>query len=859
MSKKLEAVYPDRLARKSVSIALEGGIAHAPQRVTVDGKFFSIGQQRLLVRGATYGPFEKNADGEPFPNSSRVADDFALMKANGINAIRVYYFPPDWFLDLADEHGIFLLPGIPWSHHLRFLDNKEIQRDARLLVRDAALRGRAHPCLLGYVIANEISPHIMRWYGPDRVNRFLKILMNEVKDADPQGLVTYANFPSTEYLDVSSFDFITFNVYLHEPGAFRRYVNHLQIIAGDKPLLLGELGMDTIRHREEEQAEFLAGHLREATLMGVAGNFVFAWTDEWHTGGCRIEDWAFGITRADRSPKPALDAVGGVFRKQPSALLQATPRVSVVVCSYNGGVTLEQCLDSIVVLDYPDFEVILVNDGSTDNTREIAAKFPDVQVIHQDNQGLSAARNIGLQAASGSIIAYTDSDCFVDVNWLTHLVHQLLSCDAVAVGGPNLTPEDGWVAACVAASPGQPTHVLESDVVAEHIPGCNMAYRREALEAINGFNPRYRKAGDDVDVCWRLQQDEKWIAFAPGAFVWHHRRHSPGAYFRQQAGYGEAEGLLWFDHPDRFNGRGESMWRGRMYGAASEGLRFGQPVIYHGVWGTGLFQTLYQPAASHWMLLPATLEWHVAALVIGSLTLVWPLAWILSAVMLMLSVVIAGLRAAKAPLDPKYRGLKSRLLITALCYVQPLVRSWRRYQARLMPDVSPGLVPRQGLTSRKLPPGLGWLRAQTVSFWDAAWHERTDLLRGLTKRLSEYQWRGRIDPGWDNWDVEVYCSVSSVLRIHTTQEDHGQGRRLITVKYHMKSSAYAILCAVVGLFFTGLAASVHSFSAAIIAGAIFLISFINSWRGSTIASRVAEAVDNEARDLGLSRIDPSSN
>ena len=145
----------------------------------------------------------------------------------------------------------------------------------------------------------------------------------------------------------------------------------------------------------------------------------------------------------------------------------------------------------------------------------------------------------------------------MDPDWLSHLVYQLERSGAAAVGGPNLTPPDGWLAACVAASPGQPVHVLESDQVAEHIPGCNMAFRREVLEAINGFDPEYRKAGDDVDVCWRLQQAGYWITIAPGAFVWHHRRQNPRAYLKQQAGYGEAEALLQFKHPERFNGRGD--------------------------------------------------------------------------------------------------------------------------------------------------------------------------------------------------------------------------------------------------------------------------------------------------------------
>ncbi len=126
------------------------------------------------------------------------------------------------------------------------------------------------------------------------------------KQADPDGLVTYANYPPTEYLDLSFLDFVTFNVYLHDREAFRRYLFRLQNLVGDQPLLLGELGMDTLRHGESEQAEFLAGHLREARLMGLAGAFVFSWTDDWHTGGHPIEDWAFGITHADRSPKAVL-------------------------------------------------------------------------------------------------------------------------------------------------------------------------------------------------------------------------------------------------------------------------------------------------------------------------------------------------------------------------------------------------------------------------------------------------------------------------------------------------------------------------------------------------------------------------
>src|SRR6185369_15018253 len=228
---------------------------------------------------------------------------------------------------------------------------------------------------------------------------------------------------------------------------------------------------------------------------------------------------------------------------------------------------------------------------------------------------------------------------------------------------PNLTPEDGRLAACVAAAPGQPTHVLESDQVAEHIPGCNMAFRRDVLLSIKGFDPAYRKAGDDVDVCWRLQEAGYWVTFAPGAFVWHHRRQNPRAYLRQQAGYGEAEALLSFKHPEKFNGRGNGKWRGVPYGASLQGLRVGSPVIYRGVFGTGLFQCIYQPGPAHWAMLPSTLEWHLAILLVALAGLFWLPILAGAGVMLAISLLVAALQARQARLAPQYDGLGSRLVV----------------------------------------------------------------------------------------------------------------------------------------------------------------------------------------------------
>ena len=190
-----------------------------------------------------------------------------------------------------------------------------------------------------------------------------------------------------------------------------------------------------------------------------------------------------GLTTRDRQPKAAFGAVQKMFRAAPYFPLPRYPKVSVVVASYNGERTLKACLDSLQRLNYPDYEVILVDDGSTDATPQIALAHPGVRYFrHEKNLGLSVARNTGIAAATGEIIAFTDSDCRADEDWLYYLVGDLLSSEFAGMGGPNLLPpEDSLVAAAVMVSPGGPAHVMLTDRQAEHIPGCNMAFYKWAL------------------------------------------------------------------------------------------------------------------------------------------------------------------------------------------------------------------------------------------------------------------------------------------------------------------------------------------------------------------------------------------
>ncbi|NJK92127.1 MAG: hypothetical protein HC904_10040 [Blastochloris sp.] len=104
-------------------------------------------------------------------------------------------------------------------------------------------------------------------------------------------------------------DFYSYNVYLENTEEFRAYLGRLQNIVGEKPLVFGEFGLDTLRNGEEKQAKLLGAHYQEVFQGGSAGSILFSYTDEWFTGGHEITDWAFGIVRKDREPKLAFEAL----------------------------------------------------------------------------------------------------------------------------------------------------------------------------------------------------------------------------------------------------------------------------------------------------------------------------------------------------------------------------------------------------------------------------------------------------------------------------------------------------------------------------------------------------------------------
>jgi GT2 family glycosyltransferase len=594
--------------------------------------------------------------------------------------------------------------------------------------------------------------------------------------------------------------------------------------------------------------------------MGVAGSVIFAWTDDWYAlplsgeGGFQVEDWAFGVVDRERRKKPAFHAVQHCYAESLPPALPKYPKVSVVVCAYNAERTMAPCLASLEKLNYPNYEVIVINDGSTDRTREISERFDSIRLINQENKGLSAARNVGIAAATGEIVAFTDSDCVADPDWLTYLVTTFIHSGRAAVGGPNFPPpEDTLVPSAVAVSPGGPTHVLLNDEVAEHIPGCNMAFRKHALEEINGFDPVFRAAGDDVDLCWRLQNQGYEIGFSPDAVVWHFRRNTVRAYLSQQRGYGKAEAQLYFKHPYRFNVLGQSRWLGRIYGDLSSFFLSRRPVIYSGTFGRGLFQTLYEPPSSLMAFFPLTLEWNVVAVALFLVAAVVG-GWLwLGILPLLMSFGWCIASAARARLDPRFNNWRARLLVALLAYLGPLVRSFDRYRWRIrgLTGVEPIHFAETGQQ-----PDICWReRALRLSYWSEQGLEKENLLHGLMEFLLPRKYLLALDQGWSSWDLEISRGIWSKAELKVGSENHSGLKRLLRVHCAIRMSPLAQLAlaahGVVGVL--GLILGVSELVLAAVMGELITLATI-LYQNFRLGRVMYHAVEIAAQRIGLSPV-----
>lgn len=745
--------------------------ANLAERVVTAGKFLQLaGGAPFFMRGVSYGPFKPNSRSEPFPEDERLASDLRHIASLGFNTVRIYELPTPAVLREVESNGLRLIVGIPWAEHVDFLSDSALRHEIEQRITETTSRLRGHACIAAFLVGNEIEKTLVRWMGPERVRDFTEKLIGIAREQAPQTLVSYATYPSTEYLVPRNSDFLAVNVYLESREAFSACLSRLQNLAGNKPLLITEFGLDVNAHGAEKQAEVMRWQHDCLLRGGTAGGVWFAYTDEWHRGGQEVTGWCFGIVDRERNERPACAAV----RDLPSQLSAPAnpPRLSVIVCTRNGSATLRPCLESLLALRYPDFEILVIDDGSSDATASISQGFERVKYHRQEHAGLSVARNLGAQLATGSILAYTDDDCIAHPDWLLHLSHAFAEDHVVAAGGPNIPPPPrNRIERVVATAPGAPAHVLLNDTEAEHLPGCNLAIFKDTLDRIGGFRAQFKSAGDDVDVCWRLRE-HGMLRFVPGAMVWHHRRFTVKAYLKQQLGYGHAEALLMKAHPGRFGPLGGARWRGGIYG---DQLPADHPVegsIFHGPFGLGAFQVVYASSSFRWWEHFTGVLW--LALLLAALACQ---QFELSACVVLFAVWAAWRVSSRATSRPG-----DRPLLWWLSLMQPVVREWARLRGMITLGARPS---RRAVLPEIIPPEMPHKSAITLGtlrFWSETGVTRDAWLHEMRRTLKAAHILHREDDGWRWFDIEAWPWASISRAWLSVTEYHGDGRCLTRVR-----------------------------------------------------------------------------
>jgi glycosyltransferase involved in cell wall biosynthesis len=223
------------------------------------------------------------------------------------------------------------------------------------------------------------------------------------------------------------------------------------------------------------------------------------------------------------------------------------PPISIVIPVHNAGKTIEKCLKSLSELDYPDYEVIFVDDGSTDDTADICAAHEWVRLIRQDKGGPGKARNAGIAAARGEVIAFTDGDCIVEREWLKELAQGFAEEDVAGVGGDQKSPDDetdtGRLIQDFLKSIGFMTDYIKTGSAlreTNHNPSCNVAYRKSVLDEVRGFDETLWP-GEDVELDLRIRRRGYRLIYNPAAVVGHYRPSTYGGFAAMMRRYGACQ------------------------------------------------------------------------------------------------------------------------------------------------------------------------------------------------------------------------------------------------------------------------------------------------------------------------------
>jgi GT2 family glycosyltransferase len=240
-------------------------------------------------------------------------------------------------------------------------------------------------------------------------------------------------------------------------------------------------------------------------------------------------------------------------------------KISVVVVAFNEERNIRACLDSLTLLDYPvdRLEILVVDNGSEDRTREIVREYARVRLIANPVRGIGASRNVGLREARRELLAFTDADCTVPPDWLSKLERAFREArredpKVVAAGGSNAAPDDAnrfRQAIAVAVQNFWGNHgsvqglIIKDRMYVDHLPTLNVLYDRKRVVDEGGFDEKMGNISEDVELSYRLRWQGYKLLYVPDAAVRHVWRTDYRSWSRNMLVYGK--GRSWLMKKDR--------------------------------------------------------------------------------------------------------------------------------------------------------------------------------------------------------------------------------------------------------------------------------------------------------------------
>jgi GT2 family glycosyltransferase len=224
------------------------------------------------------------------------------------------------------------------------------------------------------------------------------------------------------------------------------------------------------------------------------------------------------------------------MQKAAAGMMIEAKTASIIIPTFNGASRIEHCLDALIKqLEGRDIEILVVDDGSTDNTADVVGRYPSVRLIAQANAGPAAARNRGAAEARGTILLFTDDDCVPMPDWLDAMLAPFKNPDVVGAKGVYRTRQKNLAARFVQIEYEDKYRLMAGLGSIDFIDTYSAAFLRDRFLEMTGYDTSFPVAcAEDIELSYRMSARGWTMKFAPAAIVYHTHPDTFSRYLRKK-------------------------------------------------------------------------------------------------------------------------------------------------------------------------------------------------------------------------------------------------------------------------------------------------------------------------------------